>query len=77
MVSAVLQVEFSQKVVQRGNLLGEAIACGGGFLDHGGVLLRPLVDAVDGRVDLLQAGRLFAGTGTSSEMDGTWALCVC
>lgn len=46
----------------------ERVGRGIGFLDHGGVFLGALVHDVDGRVDLVKAGRLFA-CGLDDRMD--------
>jgi hypothetical protein len=44
-------------------LTGQAMAGGGGLLNHGGVLLRHLIHLVDGGIDLGEAGGLFLGGG--------------
>lgn len=62
-VAAPVQLET---VDQRGQLhrsLRQSVADRRRFLDHGGILLRHLIDAVDGGADFLQTNGLFAGSG--------------
>ena len=53
--------ELGQKLTQVFGFRGQLVAGGRAFLDHGCILLRCLVHLVDGRVDLLEPGRLFLG----------------
>lgn len=54
-----IKAEMSEKRGQRRRFPGQAVARRGRLLDHGCVLLCPLVHDVDRGVDLLKSRRLF------------------
>ena len=63
-----LDLEFAHQAIEKFGLAAERLACGGRFLDHGGVLLGTLIHLIDRDVYLLQRHRLLIG-GTGDLRD--------
>ena len=55
------ELELGEQPEQFFGFMGQPLSRPIGFLDHGGILLRSLIHGIDRGIDLLQAGRLFAG----------------
>lgn len=56
----IAETELFKKLEERGSLSRKAVARGRLLLDHRGILLRSLVDGVDGLADLAERSRLLA-----------------